>query len=144
VKQEGNNCRSAWMIIVIMPSEQSRELLRPMAEVIQSLALPTWSMVTVISYMLAFLLNIASSGNDSDLAYAIDRDPFFNSKALPDEFRRRLVSWRAINTVKCIFLLVAWLSVRYFPIRMEPQAKETLLQSDPVNEKDCFYVTEYE
>lgn len=94
-----------------MPSTQSRESLRPMAGAIQSLTLPTWSMVAVIAYLLAFILNIASSGNDSDLAYAVDRDPYFHSKPLSDEFRSRLVSWRAVNTVKCICLLVAWISV---------------------------------
>lgn len=99
------------MTIVLMPSEQSRESLRPMAGAIQSLSLPTWSMVAVMAYLLAFILNIASSGNDSDLAYAVDRDPFFHSKPLPSEFRRRLVSWRAINTAKCTFLLLAWVSV---------------------------------
>ena len=86
-----------------------------MAGAIQSLALPTWSMVAVLAYLLAFVLNIATSGHDADLAYAVDRDPFFHSKNLPDEFRRRLVSWRAINTVKCICLLVAWVSVRTLP-----------------------------
>lgn len=113
-------CRSAWMTIVLMPSEQSRESLRPMAGAIQSLALPTWSMVAVLAYLLAFVLNIATSGNDAELAYAVDRDPFFHSKPLPDEFRRRLVSWRAINTVKCILLLAAWVSVCKLPLLCMP------------------------
>jgi hypothetical protein len=86
-------------------------MLRPMASVLQSLAQPTWSMLAVIAYLLAFVLNIASSADDADLAYAVDRDPLFYTQPLPSEFRRRLSAWRAVNTAKCIALLLAWVWV---------------------------------
>lgn len=79
--------------------------------ILDSLHSAAWSSIAVLCYITAFIANIAHSALDSELDYAVDRDSSFYTSSLPEKFIDRVETWRILNSVKCVALILAWFAV---------------------------------
>jgi hypothetical protein len=107
------SCRSTFMSLMVAPGVSSDAARAPVAAAARSLRFRLVDCLAIFAYTLALVLNIVTASMDAELSYAVSRDPsYFSDGNLPRAFAGRVKGWLAVNALKCLALLAAWLTVR--------------------------------
>jgi hypothetical protein len=68
------------------------------------------SLCIIVLYCISFLLTLVNTPMDDTMSWAEDRVPLWYTYAKPSsDFDTRLTVWKALNTVRLIFAILAWL-----------------------------------
>lgn len=105
-------CSAAWSTLVIAPHSLTESMPIAFTQAIRDLRFRTVDYFLVALYCIVYLLNLLGTSMDEELEYAVSRNPQFYKEPITDAFKARVERWHALNAIKCVFLLVAWLLVR--------------------------------
>ena len=100
------------MTLIVAPAGPLEAVPEPVRAVARSLHFRAVDYLAVLSYTVAFVLNIVTAQMDAELSYGTSRDPAAFSGPQVPAFQARVDRWHALNGVKSAVLLLGWITVR--------------------------------